>query len=136
VQADQTTGDPVLETELDQVEALDSVPEFDVVALEQVDQSAGLTRGTRPRHKRQNRGGRPSKLTIETALKLGLALGRRNSVEYAANQAGVGRSSVYRWIAQGRSGDPRFATLVAMITKKRSDGGWKGWDLSSLSGSF
>jgi hypothetical protein len=128
MQANQTTSDLVTATELDQVEALEPVPELDAVAVDPIDQSAGLTRGTRPRHKRRNRGGRPSRLTIETALKLGLALGRRNSVEYAATQAGVGRSSLYRWLERGRAGDARYAGLVAATTKKRPPATIDDWD--------
>jgi hypothetical protein len=117
-------------TELDQAEALDPVPGIAAEALDQTEQP------TRPRHKRRNRGGRPSRLTIETALKLGQALGAGCSVETAAQSAGVGTSSAYRWIARGRSGDPRFSTLAAVSKKKGSGWAWKGFDLGSLRGMF
>jgi hypothetical protein len=124
MQRDQATGDELTATELDQAEALD--------------QTGPSTRATRPRHKRRNRGGRPSRLTIETALELGQALGAGQSVQIAAQSAGVGTSSAYRWIARGRSGDPRFATLAAVSKKKGSvfPWTWKGFDLGSLRGMF
>jgi hypothetical protein len=141
MQTDQATGDELTATELDQAEALDpdQVGELDPVpeiAAEVLDQTRPSTRATRSRHKRRNRGGRPSRLTIETALKLGQALGAGQSVEVAAQSAGVGTSSAYRWIARGRSGDPRFATLATVSKKKGSDWAWRGWDLGSLRGMF
>jgi hypothetical protein len=141
MQRDEATGDELTATELDQAEALhpDQVGELNPapeIAAEALDQAEPSTRATRPRHKRRNRGGRPSRPTIETALKLGQALGAGQSVQKAAQSAGVGTSSAYRWIARGRSGDPRFATLAAVSKKKGSDWGWKGWDLGSLRGMF
>ena len=132
MQPDQATGDELTATELDQAEALDRgpAPEIAAEALDQTEPS------TRAQHKRRNRGGRPSRLTIETALKLGQALGAGCSVETAAHSAGVGVSSVYRWAARGRSGDPRFATLAAVSKKKGSGWAWKGFDLGSFKGMF
>ena len=117
-------GDELTELELDQAEALDPGPEIAAKALgagelvEALDQARppGPTKRTR---KPRNRGGRPSRLTIETALKLGQALGRGQSIEAAAQSAGVGVSSAYRWVARGRTGDPRFATLAAVSKEKR-----------------
>ncbi len=63
----------------------------------------------RRREPRNPEGGRPSRLTIETALKLGQSLGRGQSVEAAAQSAGVGRASVDHWLERGRSGGSRFA---------------------------
>jgi hypothetical protein len=132
MQRDETTGDELTATELDQVEALDPAPE---IAAEALDQTGPSTRATRS-GRRRNRGGRPTRLTIETALKLGQALGAGQSVQIAAQAAGVGVSSAYRWIARGRSGDPRFATLATVSKKRGSDWAWKGWDLGSLRGMF
>ena len=39
-------------------------------------------------------------------------------MEAAAHAAGVGVSSAYRWVARGRTGDPRFATLAAVSKEK------------------
>ena len=115
----------------DQVGELDPAPEIAVEALNQAEQP---TRATRPRRKKRNRGGRPSRLTIGVAIRLGQALGAGQSLEVAADSAGVGKSSVYRWAARGRGGDPRFATLAAVSKEKGSKWGWKGWDLLSRFG--
>jgi hypothetical protein len=74
----------------------------------------------RRRRKPPNRGGRPSKFTTDTADALAAALGRGQSIETAAGTAGVGISSAYRWVALGRSGDPRFATLAALADTARN----------------
>jgi DNA-binding phage protein len=83
------------------------------------------------RHKPPNRGGRPSKFTIDTAVALAAALGRGQSIEAAAATAGIGISSIYRWVALGRSGDPRFATLAA-VAKKRGGAIFDEIDRASL----
>ena len=131
MQTDDATSDQLTATELDQAGELDPVPEFAVEALDQAEQP---TRATRPRRKRRNRGGRPSRLTIEIALKLGQALGAGQSLEVAAQSAGVGKSSVYRWAARGRGGDPRFATLATVSKEKGTKWTWKGWDFLSRLG--
>lgn len=72
-----------------------------------------------PRRRPRNKGGRPTQLTVDIALRLGLALGRRRSVEYAASQTAIGRSTLYKWVERGRAGDPRYATLAAILAKPK-----------------
>jgi hypothetical protein len=71
------------------------------------------------RAKTINRGGRPSKFTTDTAVALAAALGRGKSIEKAAREAKVGASSAYRWVARGRSGDPRFAALTLAADRRK-----------------
>jgi hypothetical protein len=62
-------------------------------------------------------------LTIDTALKLGVALGRGQSVVKAARSAGVGKTAVYRWLVAGKAGDPRYSALVEARKPARNE-----WD--------
>jgi hypothetical protein len=73
-----------------------------------------------PRQRTKNRGGRPCRLTTETALRLGAAIGQRHSITQAARTAGVGTSSVYRWLALGRAGDARFSALARLAESRVS----------------
>src|SRR5208337_3037925 len=77
---------------------------------------------------RRNPGGRPSKFTTPAALAVVAELCRGGSLEAAARSAGVGLSTVYRWLALGRRGDPRFSPMVGAVAvlgrrENRSDGG-------------
>ncbi len=72
-----------------------------------------------PRKRPRKKGGRPSGLTVDIALRLGLALGRRKSLDYAARQTAVGRSTLYKWVERGRAGDPRYTTLAAIVAKPK-----------------
>ena len=63
----------------------------------------------------RNRGGRPSKFTTTTALRLVAAIAQSDTIEQAAESADVGASTVYRWVALGRKGDPRFEALAEAI---------------------
>ncbi len=45
------------------------------------------------------------------------ALCRGGSLEAAARVAGIGPSSLYRWLERGRRGDPRFAPLAAAVVQ-------------------
>ena len=65
-----------------------------------------------PRRKPKDRGGRPSKFDTETAVLMGGLLSRYKSVADTARSAGVGVSTLQRWLHQGRQGDPRFALLA------------------------
>ena len=65
-----------------------------------------------PRRKLKNRGGRPSMWKPEVIIPLSIALGSGWPMAAAARRAGVGKSTVNRWLAAARSGDPRFAALV------------------------
>ncbi len=53
---------------------------------------------------RRNPGGRPSKFTTAAALAVVAELCRGGSLEAAAKSAGIGPSSLYRWIAAGPPG--------------------------------
>jgi hypothetical protein len=70
-------------------------------------------------------------LTIDTAVKLGVALGRGQNVVKASRAAGVGKSSTYRWLVAGKAGDPRYLALVEARKPVRTE-----WDdfLASLLG--
>jgi hypothetical protein len=82
-----------------------------------------------------SKGGRPSKLTTETALSIVSALARGESFDAAARQGGIGPSSLYRWMVLGANGDSRYAPLVKAIHQARSiarsHGALKGlaWDM-------
>ncbi len=71
---------------------------------------------------RRNPGGRPSKFTTPAALALITALCRGGSLEAAAKSAGVGLSTVYRWLALGRRGDPRFSPMVGAVAQSSAAG--------------
>jgi hypothetical protein len=57
-----------------------------------------------PRKRKRGVVGRPTKLTVGTAIKLGHALGRGQSVVKAARSAGVGKTAVYRWLLRALMG--------------------------------
>jgi hypothetical protein len=66
--------------------------------------------------KSKNRGGRRCGwLKPEVAFALGVALGRGRTWTVAAREAGVGKSTLYRWYRLGENGDARFAPLVARM---------------------
>jgi transposase-like protein len=73
--------------------------------------------------KQRNRGGRPCKLTMTAALRIVSMISQANSIAAAARSAGVGPSTVYRWVALGRKGDPRFEALAEAVQEVRG-GGW------------
>jgi hypothetical protein len=77
-----------------------------------------------PRRK-QRRAGRPCGLTVNTALKIGCAIGDSQKIEAAAQQAGVGTSTLYAWLARGRAGDPCFTTLAEFVAQKRKPSDWE-----------
>jgi hypothetical protein len=66
------------------------------------------------RRKPPNRGGRPTRFTTDIAVALAAAFGRGQTPEAAAKSTGVGSSTVFRWLALGRAGDPRFAALAEL----------------------
>src|SRR5262249_40761157 len=123
-QRDESTGDELTATELDQAEGLDpdQVGELDPVpevAAEVLDQTKPSTRATRSRNKRRNRGGRPSRLTIEMVVKLTTALLERRSLEFAARECGIGVSTLYRWMARARAGDARFGPVDKLVKEAK-----------------
>ena len=71
---------------------------------------------------RRNPGGRPSKFTTPAALAVVAELCQGKSLEAAAKSAGVRLSTVYRWLALGRRGDPRFSSLAAAVPAATSAG--------------
>jgi hypothetical protein len=77
---------------------------------------------TMQRRKPHNRGGRPVRLTIDIAFRLGVSLGReQSSVADAARFSGVSTATLYRWLALGRAGDPRYAVLAGAVAKSAAD---------------
>ena len=86
--------------------------------------------------KEANRGGRPSKLTPSVVLRLVTMIYQGKSIEEAAWTAGVGQSTVYRWAALGRNGDPRFDGLAEAVREARSAAGSSKALVSLLCGRF
>lgn len=68
-----------------------------------------------PRRRPRRVGGRPSKFTAEAALAIVADVAGGRSRDEAARAAGVGPSTLYRWLQRGRAGDPRFASLARAI---------------------
>ncbi len=78
------------------------------------------------RSKPKNKGGRPAKWTTDTAFALGLALqGRFTTPAEAARKAGIGKSTLSRWLRLGQEGDKRFAPLVARMNAIQEN--WSLW---------
>jgi hypothetical protein len=75
-----------------------------------------------PRRKPSNRGGRPTKFTTPAVVALASALIEGESFEAAANAAAIGQSTLYRWLAKARAGDPRFGPLEDVISQARLAG--------------
>jgi hypothetical protein len=79
-----------------------------------------------PRRKPKSKGGRPAKWNTDTAFALGLALqGRFTTPAQATGKAGIGKSTLFRWLRQGQAGDERFAPLVAGMKAIEED--WLSW---------
>src|SRR4051812_23132307 len=71
----------------------------------------------RRRHARPGRpAGRPSRCRTETVLPLVALILDGASWQEAAREVGVGRSSLYRWLAKSRAGDPRYAGLAEVLS--------------------
>lgn len=64
------------------------------------------------RSQARRQGGRPNRLTVAVALALVRHVGQGEPLEDAARRAGIGPSTLWRWLAAGRAGDPRFVALV------------------------
>jgi transposase len=71
---------------------------------------------------RRNLGGRPSKFTTAVVLAVVTALFQGESLEAAAKSAGVGLSTVYRWLDHGRRGGPRFSPMVGAVAQSSAAG--------------
>jgi hypothetical protein len=68
-----------------------------------------------PRRKLRNRPGRPLGYTASTLAVIVAALARGGDFGEAATAAGIGRSSLYRWLQLSRAGDARFHGLADAI---------------------
>ena len=68
-----------------------------------------------PRRKPKSRGGRPCRYTPAVVTTLMAALARGVSLEKAADLAGIGTTTLYRWLALSRAGDARFARLADAV---------------------
>jgi hypothetical protein len=68
-----------------------------------------------PRSKPKNQGGRPCRYTPFVVSSLMAALARGKSLEEAADAAGIGTTTLYRWLTLSRVGDARFATLADAV---------------------
>lgn len=72
--------------------------------------------------RRGSKGGRPSRLTLGVALALVDAIRGGLSLEGAARAAGIGPTTLGRWLREGRAGDPRYRPLVEGLRQaRRSD---------------
>ncbi len=65
-----------------------------------------------PTRKHRNPGGRPSKFDVGTALAIVAGVRQGKPRDEAAKRAGVGASTLYRWVQSGKAGDPAFVPLV------------------------
>lgn len=61
-------------------------------------------------------------MTTSTALVLVSALCRGENLEAAARSAGVGPSTVYRWLSLANKGDSRYAALVDAVRQSKAAG--------------
>jgi hypothetical protein len=68
-----------------------------------------------PRRKPRNRGGRPCRYTPFVITSVMATLARGGSLEKAADAAGIGTTTLYRWLALSRAGDARFAALADAV---------------------
>jgi hypothetical protein len=59
-------------------------------------------------------------MTTSTALVLVSALCRGETLDVAARSAGVGLSTVYRWMALANKGDLRFVALVEAVKQSKA----------------
>jgi hypothetical protein len=75
-----------------------------------------------PRRKPKNRGGRPSKFTTPAIVAIAAALGDGEPLDGAAKAAGIGISTLYRWLSRARSGDPRYGPLAGLVGQARRAG--------------
>ncbi len=71
------------------------------------------------RRKALNRGGRPSKFTTAAVVRITSRLLDGETLDAAARAAGVGPSTLYRWMAQAKAGDPRFGPINAVVRQTK-----------------
>jgi hypothetical protein len=70
-----------------------------------------------PRKRPRNPGGRPTKYTATRVLRLVAAVAEGQPRSEAATLAGIGDSTLERWLAAGRAGHPDFAPLVDAVER-------------------
>jgi hypothetical protein len=85
--------------------------------METETESGMQTMHTEKKSPRRGNGGRPSKWPPDVALRLGAALQSGCWPFDAARRAGIGKSTLHRWLRAGLNGDPRFTELVEMFKK-------------------
>jgi hypothetical protein len=71
--------------------------------------------------RRRSKGGRPCKLTVPVALALVDAIRDGDSLEQAASRAGIGATTLGRWLRAGRQDDPRYRPLVEGLRQAKRD---------------
>ena len=59
-------------------------------------------------------------MTTSTALVLVSALCRGEQLQAAARSAGVGLSTVYRWLSLANKGNPRYAALAEAVRQSQA----------------
>jgi hypothetical protein len=59
-----------------------------------------------PRRTLRNKGGRPCRYSARTVVIIMSALARGESLEQAVDAAGIGTTTLYRWLALSRTGEP------------------------------
>ena len=67
----------------------------------------------------KSRGGRPSKFTPRAVLSIVADISEGKSRDDAAERAGVGASTLYRWIQKGRSQATRITSAPAQSRSYR-----------------
>ena len=67
--------------------------------------------------KPKNKGGRPCLCTIEIATFVAAMLAHNKSIRETAKTAGIGVSTLNRWLHDGRQGDPQFAVLAELANR-------------------
>jgi hypothetical protein len=73
-----------------------------------------------PRRKPRKKRSRPCRYTPFVVTSLMAALARGESLEEAADAAGIGATTLYRWLALSRAGDARFARLADAVEGARN----------------
>jgi hypothetical protein len=66
-------------------------------------------------------GGRPAKLSLPAVLGVIAGVRRGLSYEDAAREAGVGRSTAFRWLKDARAGEPSLAGFVEALAQAERD---------------
>lgn len=78
-----------------------------------------------------NRGGRPSLFTPERLVSLFRRIAEGLPRDRAAEEAGISKRTLQRWIKAGRAGDPRYADLAEAVTTAERLASW-GRDIAPI----